>query len=269
MIEGTDIVFVYSGGSTNNDPDLSLGGEPSAFQILGTVNNLFDNVSDAEATSGGIDFRCFYFFNNNETSTFKEVVMFVESEIEGGASIEIGITRQDDVQRINIPQPVSAGSLTLSFEGDEFVWDFDPDLAIWGTNLATDLNALDQLSDVEVTVSVVSGDNVFDIIFTGSDGSRNQELLELISNDLDEAPSITISKITEGAQMNFVTPAIPVDTAEPDNVGFQFTDSETVIDIGDMQPLDGFPVWVKRTTLPGTQSQENDGFTVRLSGKAF
>lgn len=269
MIQGTDIVFVYSGGGTNNDPDLSLGGTPSAFPILGTTNNLFDNISDAEATSGVIDFRCFYFFNNSETSTFKNVVMFVESEIEGGASMEIGITQQDDAQRISIPQPVTAGSLTLSFEGDPFVWSHDPDLAVWGAGLATALNALDQLSDVEVTVSVVSGNNIFDILFTGADGSRNQELIELESNDLSEAPEITISKIVEGGPMNLITPSIPVDTAEPNNVGFQFTDSETVIVIGDMQPLDGFPVWIKRTTLPGTQSLENDGGTVRLSGKAF
>jgi hypothetical protein len=272
-INANEVLYVYSGGSGNTDPNESLGGDPSAFEILGTLNNLFNNVTNEEATSGNVDFRCFYVFNNSLTETLYDANIFVSSQVGGGAAVEIGITQRDDQQRIIIPQPVTGGSVTLDYDGDTFVWSHDPDLAVWAENLETELNTLTTLSAVRVagTVELVDGSNanIFNIFFEDADGDRNHALLELVSNDLTEAPTITIQKIIEGAPKNFITTTIAVDTATPADVLFSFTDSDNRLSIGDLEPSDGVAIWVKRTSLPGTQPLEGDGVTVRVSGSAF
>jgi len=269
IIQGSDIVFVYSGGSTNQDPSLSIGGDPSAFTITGSTNNLFDNVTNAESTDGSDDYRAFYIFNNSIDASFIDTNLFIESQVPGGAIAFLGLTNRNDSQRITIPQPVTGGTVTLSFEGDEIVWPHDPDLAVWGTNLETLLNGLSQLSEVTVSSSVISGNNVFDILFQGADGSRNQDLLVLVSNDLIDTPDIDIAKTIEGAPMNYITPTIPVDTTLPADVAFSSPTEEEPINIGTMLPLDGFPVWIRRTTPQGTQPLEDDGLVIRLIGDAF
>ncbi|MHA2043382.1 MAG: hypothetical protein ACW99G_01235 [Candidatus Thorarchaeota archaeon] len=272
-INANEILYVYSGGSGNSDPNESLGGDPSAFEITGTLNNLFNNVSNEEATSGNADYRCFYIFNNSLTETLYDASIFVVSQVGGGAATEIGITERDDQQRISMIQPVTGGSVTLDYDGTDFVWAFDSDLAVWATNLETSLNTLLALSTVTVvgSVEVIDGSNsnVFNIFFSDADGDRNHPLLELVSNDLTEVPDITIEKISEGAPKNFITTLISVDTAIPVDVLFGFTDPDNRLTIGDLLPSDGVAVWVKRTSLPGTQPLEGDGLTVRISGSAF
>ena len=50
------LVFRLTGGASNIDPDASLGGIMSNTEISGTaLNNLFDDVSPDEATSGSTD----------------------------------------------------------------------------------------------------------------------------------------------------------------------------------------------------------------------
>ena len=269
IVKGNEILYVYSGGSGNNDPAESLGGSPSAFQITGSLNNLFDNVTNEEATSGSVDYRAFYIFNDSIDGTLFDTTLFLADQVGGGASVELGVTTNDDKQLISIPQPVTGGSLTMMFESDTFVWSHDPDLAIWGTNLQTELNALSQLSTVSVSTGVESGNNTFEVLFTDEDGSRNQELLVVDTNSLVGSPDVTIQKLVEGAPINFITTTIAVDTATPADVVFTFTDASNRIDVGRLLPADGFAIWVKRTTLPGTQPIEGDGMTVRVSGSAF
>lgn len=52
------LVFRLTGGASNSDPDASLGGVMSNTEISGTaLNNLFDDVSPDEATSGSTEYR--------------------------------------------------------------------------------------------------------------------------------------------------------------------------------------------------------------------
>ena len=59
VLSSADVSMTYSGGSSNTNPDLSLGGVASLYAISGT--RLFDDVTEAEATNGLTDYRCFYF----------------------------------------------------------------------------------------------------------------------------------------------------------------------------------------------------------------
>lgn len=65
-IAATDLVYYLSGGGSNTDPDLSLGGIISTTQA-GT--DLFDNVGATEASAGDTEYRGFYVKNTNATDT--------------------------------------------------------------------------------------------------------------------------------------------------------------------------------------------------------
>lgn len=67
-----DIDFHLSGGASNTDVDLSLGGVRSSTQLTDAVlNNLWDDVSGAESTPGDTEYRCIYVRNNHGTLTLQ------------------------------------------------------------------------------------------------------------------------------------------------------------------------------------------------------
>lgn len=77
-ITATDIQYRHSGGASNSDPNASLGGIKSSNQIAdATVQNLFANVSGAEAAAGSIKYRCFYIHNNHGSLTWQSVVEWI------------------------------------------------------------------------------------------------------------------------------------------------------------------------------------------------
>jgi hypothetical protein len=58
------LVERYSGGVDNSDPNLSLGGTLSSYQIKsGIKNNLWDDVTGDEAALGSTEYRCIYLYN--------------------------------------------------------------------------------------------------------------------------------------------------------------------------------------------------------------
>lgn len=63
----SDIVFRLSGGASNTDPNASHGGAMSTVGggVITTdvLNNLWDDVSGAEASSGDTEYRCIYVEN--------------------------------------------------------------------------------------------------------------------------------------------------------------------------------------------------------------
>jgi len=60
------MVLKYTGGASNADPDLSLGGTGSSVSVITspTLNNLFDNVLPTDTLSGEyIDYRAIDLYN--------------------------------------------------------------------------------------------------------------------------------------------------------------------------------------------------------------
>ena len=80
-IVSTDIDYKYSGGATNSDPALSLGGIVSANDV--TVNTLFDDVSSAEAAAGDTEYRCIYVKNSHATLTLLTAKVFIQANTSG------------------------------------------------------------------------------------------------------------------------------------------------------------------------------------------
>ena len=266
-ITASDIQFTLSGGSANSNPSQSLGGEPSAQQIVGGINNLFDNISKTESEDGSIDYRCFYVFNNNGVDTLYDVAIFISAEIENGAYVELGVEQVTDIQRLTIEGTVTGGSIDMSYEGNTFSFNYDANLEVWGENLETALNALDDLSGVAVDTSIVGGTRFFEISFEGDDDNKFHDLLEIEdTSGLSGAFTIAVAKLTGGAPINSVSAQIENENQEPFGITFASYGSSNRLSIGTLRPLDSFPVWIRRTVLPATPAQASDGFTFRVSG---
>lgn len=80
-IASTDIVYRLSGGSTNADPMLSLGGAISANAV--TTNTLFDDISSSEAIAGDTEYRCIYVRNSHATLTLLAARIFIQANTAG------------------------------------------------------------------------------------------------------------------------------------------------------------------------------------------
>lgn len=274
MITGQDINIVLSGGSNNRDPNSSLGGDPSRTPVSSSINNVFDNISESESETGSVDYRCIYVFNDNQIDSLFNCRLFIDSQVLGGGTVQIGLDVKDDVQTIGIvaEEGITAGSIAMSYEGVEFIFDFDEDLGIWAQNLQDALNAIYLLSETTVALSNPStGVFNFIITFTGADGGRSHDLIELISNNLLSPGDITINieKLTVGSPINTIAPEIALDTVPPSGVVFSNTSPVSVLNIGQLRPLDGFPVWLKRTVLSNTAAKQNDNFILRIIGNPF
>jgi len=84
-----DIIFRLSGGAGNSVPNDSLGGVISTATAIAdaTVENLFDNVTGAESTSGDTEYRGFYILNNHGSLTFQSVKLWISTETPSADSI--------------------------------------------------------------------------------------------------------------------------------------------------------------------------------------
>lgn len=75
-IIATDIKYRLSGGATNTDPLLSLGGAKSATDAASTI---FDNVSGDESAAGDIEYRCVYVHNAHATLTMDNAILWIQA----------------------------------------------------------------------------------------------------------------------------------------------------------------------------------------------
>lgn len=271
----TDISVVLSGGGDNLNPDQSLGGDPSVTPITSdTLNNLFNDVTSEENIVGIEDYRCIYFFNDGDTTIY-EIKAFILSDFEGGATMQTGISNYDETQRILIAGLPTGGSLTLSYDSNNFVLNYDSDLSVMALSLQNSLNSLvdvnDEpvLQDCVVTAQPIQTNIFFDILYTGRDGSRSHPTIQVISNDLTPSVTVTTSKLRSGSPINSIAPQIDSSTTPPGNVGFFASDSDSPISLPKLRTGDGFPLWIVRVIPANTAAKSNDGFTIRFQAESL
>jgi hypothetical protein len=277
ITNSNDISIVLSGGTTNINVNNSLGGNPSSSPVINAVlNNLFDDVAPKETSDGHEDYRCIYFFNDGDTPIFLGD-LWITSDFLGGSTIELGVEQRDETQRITLDNsPVTGGSFDLSFDGIEFTSDYNSDIGIWATTLQSTLNALlkdgeSLLQDVVVNAQPVSVNRlIFDVNFNGNDGSKNQPKFLLVADNLvPAAVDIFISVPQEGAPVNTIAAEIGLETTPPGGVGFFAPTEQSPISIPRLNPEDGFPLWIKRTTPAGSSPSEQDGFSLRFAAETL
>jgi hypothetical protein len=269
LTTASDISLVLSGGATNIDPNLSLGGDPSAAPVAsGILNNLFADVAADQTADGYEDYRCVYLFNDGPTAVYA-VELWVAANDPDGAIIELGIADQNEAQRVTISGAVlTGGSLTLSYQGAEFTTAYDDDLSVWAAALEVAILDLTDGSDpffTDVTVlaqTAGSGTVIFDITFDGLDAKRNFDKFEVAANDLEPAVSVLVTAPRDGSPVNTVASSVNVETTPPGGVGFFVPTPASPILIPRLAPNDGFPLWVKRTTPAGVEAVEANGFVL-------
>lgn len=267
-INASDITFVFSGGSANADPDLSLGGLASSQLITG--NRLFDDVSEEESGEGSVEYRCFYLKNNSESSTLFNAKTYVVYTVSGDVVVEIGFDFQIERQTITInnASTITNGSCTLIYTNDvdhDIIVAWNASLSTWISNFETAVQEIAGLEEATVSGSY-SGDNVtFEIEFLGS--YRYHNIVTLDSNNFTSGltTTFTILKVVDGGPINRIADTIDVETTTPNNLEFY----SNIVNIGNILPLDFIPIWVKRTVPVDPQPIENDGFTLKVKGDAF
>lgn len=275
VTKATDISIVLSGGSTNAVPDKSIGGEPSATPIRNNmIDNLFGDIGSDQAASGGDDYRCFYVFNDGNTTIY-EIRAWVLSKMPGDSSVMVGIKDFDEVQRITVSNIASGGYVTLSYENVSFNWIFDQSLTIWALNLQNGLNSLldvnqqHLLRQVRVTGTALGDSLLFDIYFEGQDSSRSCDLITVVANHLTNAPLPVATRIQAGSPINSVAEMVSNANSAPVNVGFYLPTEQSAIVLPKLQPDEGSPIWVRRTYPAGTEALEGDGFYLRITAESL
>lgn len=268
-ISAPDISFLLSGGSSNANPDLSLGGSPSTRPVVGNLNSLFRDVTPEEATSGSVEYRCFYVLNSSESETLYGAAVQTSAQTTGGAFADLGVSRATESQRIEISGSPTSGAAAFRLGEVAFSGTWSGSAESFRATLASSLASV-ALDGIAVAHSSGSTD-VFQLSFSGSLDNKSHPLVELMTNSLSGAGavSVSISRATAGSPINTVAPVIPTPSTPPAGVTFLPTSNFSKISIGNLGPGDSMPVWIRRTTPAGTEFKENDSVTVRLSGDPF
>lgn len=259
----SDLVFVLSGGISNDKPEKSLGGYPSPVPITNKLENLFATLTSREVSDGKIDYRCFYAFNDNLTNNFYNTQMWIEKiDPNHGTLIKLGLAVQNEIQQITFsPNPGTSGSFIIKLD-DNFT---SPILTSNNpTTLANNLQvALRLLPNLGETTVVSIDSNHYKVYFAGDNANRSVSLMTYIDNTISPSAVIQVDRIQSGSPINTIASLINNEITTPTGVNFFLVDKPGIL-IGTIKPSEGMPIWIQRITNPGTNPIANDGFSLHI-----
>lgn len=91
-ITTSDLATRLSGGASNSNQNLSIGGVMSSTAWAGgTLHDLFDVITGDENAASTVDYRCVYVRNGHATLTWLAPRVWISAETAGGASAAIGL----------------------------------------------------------------------------------------------------------------------------------------------------------------------------------
>jgi hypothetical protein len=274
-ISDGDILFTLSGGSTNTNPALSLGGDPSSQIILS--NNLFNDVSAAAAIAGEVVYRCIYANNESTTDTLFNSKVAFDAETTGGSIVELGFDFRNERQTVSFTNYsfLTGGSISFTYtdvsSSTNFTVNFSSTPGTFANNFQTAIRAVPFLDDVTVTATQVSNVVTLAVNFgPGNSASRYHDILQVLTDNLlpTNTSVVNIAKEVNGGPINQVAVEIDLETTQPTGVLFSIPVSQFQ-EVGDLRPLDFLPIWFQRTTVPGTTPLENDSITISVDGDSF
>jgi hypothetical protein len=89
-IIAANLAFYLTGGAANADPSLSLGGVISNVLFTdATLENLFDNVSPAEALAGSVKYRALSFKNLAAETAYAAVIYLSQETSSADTTVAI------------------------------------------------------------------------------------------------------------------------------------------------------------------------------------
>lgn len=267
-----DIKFFHSGGGSNCDPANDLGGAISSCELSDGLGTLFESLTPKQSRIGLIDYRCFY-IKNTSTETLRDAKVYIDSEEFSGSYIELGILSQNEIQAVNVngTKPPNEGeAMTLTVPGyGSFTVFYHPNISEWQGRFLTEIRGIDGLGDVVVTATGSIGfptDVTFIVDFIGSAGSHDISPFTVTSEDLDGC-TVMVNITQNGFPINTTACTIANKQTAPSCAVFGYPLRGNPFAIGDLQPNDYLPLWVRRTT-PGF-SQDDRKMTVKLTRDNF
>jgi len=274
QITANDLSLVYSGGTTNTDPNASLGGQPSGTEVPEGLSNVFDNTTPERALTGYTDYRCLYLFNDSEN--IYNVEIYLEKQLDNPAELSLGVFRQAAVQTINITQTVVGGNFILTIGGlNTPVILFDINPVTFGNNIKEALNSLVGYQGIEVSYSYSPSLLSYKVIFGNVNtisqvSNRAQELLGVAQNNLvlqaGGTPTINIVSDVDGGPINTTAPKITAANQIPSGVSFFVTSQDDTLKIGYLREDFGFPFWIRRVIPAKSDPSSLSGATLKIKG---
>lgn len=266
-ISVSDIVFVYSGGSDNSDPSLSLGGQPSSVPVPAqAINNIFPDLAGSQVSGGYTDYRCFYVFNDSTEYTITDAKIFVPSQTPDGATVSVGFLARNEQQTITVTGPATSGSLTVSYESNATTIPFSPDPEVFAVAVQSHLNGTGRLTGIRCTGTSSPGAITVAVFFEGNDSNRFHSLIELVSNSIAGSTGVVIARAQSGSPINAVAASTVSATVAPSGVVFgTYTDTNPFL-LGDFYPDDGLSVWLRRVTPANAVGVRGDTVKFRIRG---
>lgn len=264
-----DVKYYLSGGALNRETSKSLGGAPSDEQVGDSLNNLFGR----EKLTGGTTYRCMYIFNVGAT-VMENTKIWIEQNAEL-SDIDIGIAFFTEVQQITLSGTPTGGDFKLRYtanvEGiqvsqntDEIP--FSSTAITMANNIQNALNDLDLLSEVTVTATFTTA-WIYRVTFGGIHNYREHQTLTVIQNHVTGSDiALSTQTITEGHPVNAIAADIGFENQPPNGVSFTRPDQLTALTIGTLSPLDGFAVWLRRTSLANTTGN-SDSVIIKLAAQ--
>lgn len=257
-----DINFVLSGGENNSDPLHALGGNPSSHPISTTkLNNIFDDLSDAQTASGYQDYRCIYIFNESETETLYQSRVWIQYQNPGGSNITIGALSSNERQTISIGGTPTGAFLQLNYK----LSTYNVSPSTNGNDIAADIQAWMTSLDPNAGIIVFATPNAsfYDFVIAWND-HRYHSLMSVTATWTGTTYSVT--RQSGGGPINSIAQTINTPTTPPSNITFISSSASNPISLGNLLPSDGVPIWICRTVTPTADPTSLDGFRLRFGG---
>jgi len=264
----SSLTLVLSGGVSNVNPDASLGGAPSPTPIETGDNNLFPDVTGDQVSTGYIDYKCMYLFNDDPTDDFNNCQIWIDSQSPKGAICDLGVKLANEQQKLTFVN-AAGGTFALNVDGHNtaaipFTW--DPNL--FAVNIQSGLRGLPNSRYVNVTV--LDSKN-YQVEWAGLEGNKKYPPMLVSDNSLlRDNPilpvGVTITETQAGTPINAIAPEIGNTTTPPTGVTFSRPTATTPITIGLLKPTDGFSIWIRRTTDTEAIATATDGMVFKMKG---
>jgi hypothetical protein len=268
-INQSKIGFFLSGGPSNSDPKKSVGGFPSKFPVIGSLNNLFADLTTVEATNGRKDYRCLYLINESSTDSLYDASVFVSDQDVLGASVVVGVVSSTERQLVAVQGSPAAGNVIFQYGSRQFACQWQSPSS-FAASITSGLNFIG-VNGTSCSLQQNGNTYSFNISFGGDSDKRNHPLIQVLTNGLSGSslPTISTRKVAQGGPINSTASTLAVDTMAPDSVVFAATSPANGISLGTLRPGDVVPLWVRRTAPPNTDFVEADYFVLKVIGRPF
>lgn len=108
-----NLIFTLTGGASNTNPAASLGGVGSSEELSATaLNNLFEDVSPADAVAGDDEYKAIDIYNNGDAEAVSVEFYFDAQSTSGDTDVAAGL---DSGTQTIVDKDTAPSSPTITF----------------------------------------------------------------------------------------------------------------------------------------------------------